>query len=51
MVSRITSHQILKRRSMGRGWSSVAITSANQPRNINRAHPCPHLVSESTEER
>src|ERR1017187_2182853 len=30
---------------------ALAIASADQPRNINRAHPCPCLVPESTEER
>src|SRR6202161_2976123 len=33
------------------GLDALAITSANQPRNINRAHPCPRVVSESAEER
>src|SRR5664280_3813720 len=33
------------------GLNALAITSADQPRNINRAHPCPCLVPESTEER
>ena len=33
------------------GLDALAITSADQSRNINRAHPCPRLVSEGIEER
>src|SRR5580704_7858846 len=33
------------------GLDALAVTSADQPRNINRAHSRPCLVPESTEER
>src|SRR5450755_3465518 len=33
------------------GLHALTITSADQPRDINRAHACPCLVPESTEER